>query len=663
MALGPPIIALYHQLKTLGVFDGVNAVVELGSQGVWCPHRTMMRELFSVFGQPTPSTALIDDFANGKASARDLYENLGMTYACIDVDERFGSLTLDMNFDEVPLGHRGRYDLTTNHGTSEHILNQSNVFKTMHDLTRPGGLMLHAVPFTVHLEHGFLNYQVDFFSALAGVNSYETLAIWIGPDWQLSSLVPWDPSLFEAVRMSPGTTHLLVVLQRKLGATEFRVPLPGRGRDPAADALPFRDCYVVDGESYDGTRDRFVTAARGHPLRPVSRPPEPATPVVADISVKHPSPDATGDEGLHEAVGPSVISLLRQLKALGVLEGVQSLIELSANSVGCIQRPLTAELFRVFGRPSPSEEALARMSRGASRARELYEALGLTCTSVDLDAGRGTLKLDLNIDPVPNDHKKSYDLAINIGTSEYLLNQLNVFTAVHDFTRPRGFMLHVVPFMAPERAFFGYQPNFFDALARYNSYRTIGTWMGTDSESPTLIPWQPALLEYLVMSLKSPRALVVLLQKMYPTDFCVPFQACYEPLVPRSSLARYRVVVDGEYWDVARAMEIRGFRSLDAVPADEMIRDLVRRIGMRAWHAGRRMRDDDASATAQSSGLRGPLTVSAASGRELAREVVRRVRLRVWSSLGNRFRRAVRTPRFIRNWAAGRPRSGRGTGS
>src|SRR5262245_23526987 len=39
MGLGPPILALYRQLKLLGTFEDIDSVVELGSQGVWCPDR------------------------------------------------------------------------------------------------------------------------------------------------------------------------------------------------------------------------------------------------------------------------------------------------------------------------------------------------------------------------------------------------------------------------------------------------------------------------------------------------------------------------------------------------------------------------------------------------------------------------------------------------
>src|SRR5262249_15137439 len=260
IGLGPPIIAMYHQLKTVGLFDGIKSVAELGSQNVWCPQRSMMRDLFRAFGRPAPSDAIIESFANWTGAARDLYEHLGMTYACIDVDARFGSLTLDMNFDEVPPGHRNRYELVTNHGTSEHILNQYNVFKMMHDLTTPRGLILHAVPFTVHLEHGFFNYDVHSYSAIARANAYETLGVWVGPDWQLGSLVPWHPSLMSHLTFSPKTTPLLVALQPKPALADFRPPR-GVGNDPAAEWSISPYCHAVDVDYYDGARNRFVSVA------------------------------------------------------------------------------------------------------------------------------------------------------------------------------------------------------------------------------------------------------------------------------------------------------------------------------------------------------------------------------------------------------------------
>jgi hypothetical protein len=270
MGLGPNVLALYHQLKILGRFDGVTDVVELGSQGVWCPDPQLLKGLFDAFGKPTPPEHELSPYINstgtGIASSRHLHEHLGFRYDCIDIDANFGSLTLDLNFDPVPPEHRNRYGLTTNHGTTEHIFNQYNAFKAIHDLTKPGGLMLHGLPFTVHLDHGFFNYQPNLFEALARYNSYRTLGIWVALDWTLSSFVPWQPQLLDFLVMNGKTTHLLLVLQEKMYETEFCIPIQRvyEPMIPASSASRYQ--LVVDGEYYSGHRFTHITNPPAPPI-------------------------------------------------------------------------------------------------------------------------------------------------------------------------------------------------------------------------------------------------------------------------------------------------------------------------------------------------------------------------------------------------------------
>jgi hypothetical protein len=264
MGLGPNVLALYHQLKVLGCFDGISDVIELGSQGVWCPDPRLLKGLFGAFGKPPPPEDELAPYINstgtGIASSRHLHEHLGFYYNCIDIDGNFGALALDLNFDQVPPEHRNRYGLTTNHGTTEHIFNQYNAFKAIHDLTKPGGLMLHGLPFTVHLEHGFFNYQPNLFEALARYNSYRTLGIWVALDWTLSSFVPWQAQLLDFLVMNGKTTHLLLVLQQKMYETEFCIPIQGVYEPMTPNAAAARYQLVVDGEYYSGHRFTHVTA-------------------------------------------------------------------------------------------------------------------------------------------------------------------------------------------------------------------------------------------------------------------------------------------------------------------------------------------------------------------------------------------------------------------
>ena len=259
MGLGPPVLELYRQLKILGALDGVRNVIELGSQDFWCPHQNLVRSLFAAFGRLEPPPELLLTTNVSQLPARQLYEELGFNYSCVDVDGRAGSIALDLNFDGAPPEHVGRYDLVTNHGTSEHVLNQYNVFKAMHDFAKPGGLMVHAVPFTVHLNHGFFNYQPNFFESLARYNSYEILGLWVGPDWQLPSFVPWHPALLDFLTLSSKTTHLLVVVLRKKYPLDFCTPFQEEYEPTVPDSSLSRYAVTIDGETMSGARIKYLT--------------------------------------------------------------------------------------------------------------------------------------------------------------------------------------------------------------------------------------------------------------------------------------------------------------------------------------------------------------------------------------------------------------------
>jgi len=259
MGLGPPVIELYRQLKLRGALEGVTEVMELGSQDFWCPQKNLMTALVTAFGKTIEDPALLNTNNDSQKPARLLYEALGIKYGCVDVDGRVGSVVMDLNFDSVPDAHKGKYGLVTNHGTSEHILNQFNVFKSMHEFARVGGIFVHAVPFTVHLEHGFFNYQPNFFEALARYNSYDTLGIWVGPGWQLASFVPWDPMLLDFLTLNAKTTHLLVVAQRKMYDKEFCVPFQEIYEGMVPDEVRSRYAMVVDGEVLDSKRVKYLT--------------------------------------------------------------------------------------------------------------------------------------------------------------------------------------------------------------------------------------------------------------------------------------------------------------------------------------------------------------------------------------------------------------------
>jgi SAM-dependent methyltransferase len=116
--------------------------------------------------EPQPETAPL---------ARQFWEWLGFQYASIDIDGSPNSIPLDLNYDALPDWARNKFDVVTNFGTTEHIANQLNAFKIIHDLTAPGGIMIHAVPAQGWVNHGLLKYNPKWFWMLARSNDYRWL--------------------------------------------------------------------------------------------------------------------------------------------------------------------------------------------------------------------------------------------------------------------------------------------------------------------------------------------------------------------------------------------------------------------------------------------------------------------------------------------------------
>ncbi|WP_439636663.1 methyltransferase domain-containing protein [Oceanicaulis sp.] len=95
-------------------------------------------------------------------------------YSAIDFHGTEIALKQDLN---KPLKLKDKFDMVLNLGTAEHVFNQAQVFTSIHKHTKPGGLMVHGLPFTGYVDHGFYNFQPTFFWDLAKANAYQVLAL------------------------------------------------------------------------------------------------------------------------------------------------------------------------------------------------------------------------------------------------------------------------------------------------------------------------------------------------------------------------------------------------------------------------------------------------------------------------------------------------------
>src|SRR5262245_8186900 len=173
-----PLMALLSA-EVVGRLEPDPTVVELGNQRFRPSNRVLRevsRRLAGVAGIDRAALAALIALPERERLDRtaDFYRALGFTrYVAIDVNEKFGSVMMDLNKDlAADYGYSERFSLVTNNGTGEHVFNQYMVFKNVHELCKPQGLMVHSVPFINWVNHGFYSFHPGLYSDLAAANGY-----------------------------------------------------------------------------------------------------------------------------------------------------------------------------------------------------------------------------------------------------------------------------------------------------------------------------------------------------------------------------------------------------------------------------------------------------------------------------------------------------------
>ena len=243
MGMGASTLPLLMALKRRGYIPNGSAVIEIGAQQLDKSFVGATEDIAATgrfFGVIDPPPAFAwngprsdTNLLAGAPLAREFWTWLGLSYASIDIDGSPGSIPLDLNYDEVPTELVGRYDVVTNFGTTEHVANQLQSFKIIHDLATAGAIMLHVLPASGTPNHGLVSYNPKFFWMLGRSNGYKITFMTMGqserdaglPSDLLEFLELYEPqakSDFAAFRMP--VTSIVVALQ-KVFDTPFVAPL------------------------------------------------------------------------------------------------------------------------------------------------------------------------------------------------------------------------------------------------------------------------------------------------------------------------------------------------------------------------------------------------------------------------------------------------------
>jgi len=127
------------------------------------------------------------------------------------------------------------------------------------------------------------------------------------------------------------------------------------------------------------------------------------------------------------------------------------------------------ERLSYFSYPRPGERT--------TYLSELLDITHLSYTSYDVCPALKTEIFDLNRQSVPPHYHERFDIVLNFGTTEHIINQYNCFKVAHDALAVGGIAVHQLPSIGwIDHGYFCYHRALFKDLANTNDYELLDCW-------------------------------------------------------------------------------------------------------------------------------------------------------------------------------------------
>ena len=111
---------------------------------------------------------------SGLVTGKQLYQKIGIEHTSFDITGKYDAVKCDLGQELTE--HWGKYDLVANFATSEHVWDEYNCFKNIHNFAKPGSALVHAIPRENSWPgHCYWWYSHEFFFFFSSVAGYELL--------------------------------------------------------------------------------------------------------------------------------------------------------------------------------------------------------------------------------------------------------------------------------------------------------------------------------------------------------------------------------------------------------------------------------------------------------------------------------------------------------
>ena len=189
-----------HKIESYSLVQKGTRLLDIGSSNLYGADAASLEEFINRYNPgSSDATAIAQRLAAGSTYTADkggtneaflgeVIDSAGMEYLSFDIANGYKTEIMDFNSRTLPAKHQNAWDLVLNFGTTEHILNQSNSFKIIHDATKIGGNIFHQLPSIGYVDHCYFTYSPKFFIEMAKLNNYEITDIWFDGPGQVNDL-------------------------------------------------------------------------------------------------------------------------------------------------------------------------------------------------------------------------------------------------------------------------------------------------------------------------------------------------------------------------------------------------------------------------------------------------------------------------------------------
>ena len=177
MGLGIAAVQNTLELYNLGYLKNSKSIFEIGSQEL----HLKKEDLKQLFDNAGLKSDLVDKYPNinnwperPRCSAKYFYESLGIKeYQSMDMNSDYGAILHDLNKPFEDRSKFNKFDIVTDHNSSVYVFDIAECYRTMHNLTKPGGYIIIAQAVWKGL--AYFKFNDSFVEGIAAANNYNVI--------------------------------------------------------------------------------------------------------------------------------------------------------------------------------------------------------------------------------------------------------------------------------------------------------------------------------------------------------------------------------------------------------------------------------------------------------------------------------------------------------